>query len=753
MNVRKLALIAVLTVAQAASAIPAFAESATQIPAGTAAKSAVANTVSSASPKVAAAATAITGTVSPAPTTSPSPTASPSASALPSSTVEGSPAVEQPGVTPQPSASGSPLATPQPTATSPVPIPASVAGAGQLVLMMNSNKMYLNGVQYLAGQPMAVKNGVSNVAIRAMVERVGLKLTYNGATKETIIMKDGNELRFKTNSKIYTVNGRATTMKGPAYQYKNTFMVPLTSITQALGIPYTVDNVQKRVILTLQTKPKASFTVQPAEIFAGETTVNYVTSSTASNGATIVNERWEGRQDIFEQPGYYTVSYSVMDSNGQWSDPYSVTINVLKPNQPPVAQFTTNKDEYKMGEPVTITNISTDPDGDQLTESWSNRALAFFNPGPVSIQLTVTDTHGLSSTFEKTINITNEVLYSQEDFNKLFVPLGDIYTINGSEIPSWSKIAYTTGSEPVTLIRSNSPETVYSEGIVYQETAMGDTRLMVHHKNSMSTNMKMYVIATNNNIYPATITTQRSGFGGPLDIPTATGKKSIETYFQSIQSSSAYSNVTLQPGESKAVLTTINNVTMKPGQIISLMSDVFSDYPVKYSVIMIDATKDPLLTLPTLGYLDRDGVHNRGTYSDANRIITVTDPVGATPSRLVIGDNNSDPNLPGTDALTGTVASNAGNFGVVYKITLTRVAPNTLITLNPRGGKYQGPLLVNGGIIQAPNAGAVDAPNQNSVLYRTGNLEQTVEIMFTAASGSNLPVNLLFMPLPAQKAQ
>ncbi|MFD1773076.1 copper amine oxidase N-terminal domain-containing protein [Paenibacillus rhizophilus] len=747
MNVRKLALIAVLTMAQAASAVPAFAESAAQLPAGTATKSAVMNAVSTASPAATATATAITGTVSPAPIVSPA------ASSTPSSTVEASPTAEQPSATPGPSASAVPSATPQPNFAPAAKTPAGVAGAGQLVLMMNSNKMYMNGTLYLAGQPMAVKNGVSNVAIRAMVERVGLKLTYNGATKETIIMKDGNELRFKTNSKIYTVNGKATTMKGPAYQYKNTFMVPLTSITQALGIPYTVDNVQKRVILTLQTKPKASFTVQPSEIFAGETTVNYVTSSSASNGATIVNERWEGRQDVFAQPGFYTVSYSVMDSNSQWSDPYSVTINVLKPNQPPVAQFTTNKDEYKMGEPITITNISSDPDGDQLTESWSNRAQAFFNPGPVSIQLTVTDTHGLSSTFEKVINITNEVLYSQEDFNKLFVPLGDIYTINGSEIPSWNKVSYTSSSEPITLIRSNSPETVYSEGIVYQETAMGSTRIMVHHKNSMSTNMKMYVIATNDNIYPATITTQQSGFGGPLDIPTATGKKSIETYLQSISLGSAYDNVTLQPGESKPVLTTINNVTMKPGQIISLMSDVFSDYPVKYSIVMIDATKDPLLTLPTLNYLERDGVHNRGTYPNANRIITVTDPVGTTPSRLVLGDNNTDKNLSGTDALSGTEASNSGNFGVVYKITLTRVAPNTLITLNPRGGKYQGPLLVNGNIIEAPNSGAVDAPHQNSVLYRTGNLEQTVEIVFTPASGSNLPINLLFMPLPPQKAQ
>ncbi|MNM18365.1 hypothetical protein D3C81_286580 [compost metagenome] len=749
MNLKTLTLAAALTVAQVASAVPAFAASADTVK-GTVVSTKASSTVAAA-----------TSSASPASVSTAAPSASPSPTAVTASPITG--VDTQPSVDPLASASTDvPSATPSPASTdafpttsatpTATPVPASNAGTGQLVLMMNSNKMYLNGQEYLAAQPMAVKNGVSYVSIRAMVERVGLTLTYNGKTKETIIMKDGNELRFKTDSKWYTVNGKTTLMKGPAYQYKNTFMIPLTSITQALGLKYSVDNVQKRVIINLQTKPKASFTVQPAEIFAGETTVDYVTYNSASNGASIVQEQWEGRQEIFDQPGFYTVKYSVMDSNGLWSDPYSVTVTVLKPNQPPVAQFTTNKDEYKMGEPITITDLSSDPDGDALTESWNNRAQAFFNPGPVAIQLTVTDTHGLSSTFEKVINITNETLYSRDDFNKLFIPLGDLYAFDGSQIPSWNKVSYTTSSEPVTLIRSNSPETVYSDGIMYQETAMGSTRIMVHHKNSTSTNKKMYVIATNDNIYPANITTQYSGFGGPSEYPTATGKKSIDTYFQSMLTGSATSTVTLQPGESKAVLTTINNVTVKPGQVISLMSDVFSDYPVKYSVIMIDSDKDPLLTLPTLGYLDRDGVHNRGTYPNANRIINVTDAVGATPSRLVIGDNNSDPNLPGTDPLSGTDASNSGNFGVVYKITLSHVAPNTLITLNPRGGKYQGPLLINGNIIEAPNSGAVDAPNQTSVLYRTGNLEQTVEIVFTAASGSNLPVNLLFMPLPAQKS-
>nr|WP_223260421.1 hypothetical protein [Paenibacillus ihbetae] len=62
-------------------------------------------------------------------------------------------------------------------------------------------------------------------------------------------------------------------------------------------------------------------------------------------------------------------------------------------------------------------------------------------------------------------------------------------------------------------------------------------------------------------------------------------------------------------------------------------------------------------------------------------------------------------------------------------------------------------MMVNGKIIQTPNTsnGAVSAPNDAAVLYRTGSYEETVEFLFTAAPGSSLPINLLVQPLPQLK--
>ncbi|WP_433745016.1 stalk domain-containing protein [Paenibacillus amylolyticus] len=627
----------------------------------------------------------------------------------------------------------------------------SVAGGrgGDLTLYMNSNKMMQDGKTYLAGQPMAVKNGVSYVAIRALVDRVGYDVKYDNTTKETIIISGEDELRFKTNSKIYTVNGVSRTMKGAAYQQKNTFMVPLTSITQALDITYKVNQSAKTVVLNLSTKPVASFTVQK-EVFAGDQ-VTYTTRSSSPKGLSIVDERWTGRQDSFDQPGTYTVTYAVQDSSGQWSDPYSVTIKVERPNLPPVAMFMTDKEEYKMGEKITYIDQSTDDENAIVKTEWDNNALAFFVPGPKTVTITVTDKHGASDSYTKMINITGETLYSLTDFNQLFTPVGEKFTFDGGGVPALEKVPFTYYDEPSLLIRSNSPETVNTEGVVYKESSFGQTRFMIHHVNNTGKNVKMYVVATNNNAYTASIEQQNMGFAGPSPFATVAGKLSIDRWFQSMQNGTGQKKVYIQPGESKLILNDLSILPMKQGQVISLYSDVFSDYELDYNIIMIEENKDPMEVLSSLPVLDRDGVHNRGTYPNATRIITYDQEIGSKPARLPLGDNASDPNLVGTDPMAYTEASNAGNFGVLYKITLNNVAPRTLISFNPRGGRYSGVALVNGQVVQISTGKSVTAPNEQSVMYRTGSYGESVTILFSAAPGSNLPVNLLFTPLPAEK--
>ncbi|MFD1885190.1 stalk domain-containing protein [Paenibacillus wenxiniae] len=643
-----------------------------------------------------------------------------------------------------------PTTVPPATGTSSVVTDVYTAGPNKLIFMMNSNQIYRDGKLYFSNQPMTVKNGVSYVSVRALVERVGLTLTYDSSTKETVMSKDGKELRFKTDSKIYTVNGVQSMMKGASFQQKGTFMVPLTSITAALNIPYTVQG--KMVIMDLQVKPTASFTISPKDIYATQTTVTYTTKSNTPDGTPITDERWTGREDVFAEAGAHVVTYQVMDANGQWSDPYSVTINVLPPNQPPVAMFTTNSDSYRMGELISYTDMSTDDENAITKTEWSNNQLAFFTPGPQTITLIVTDKHGATGTYSKTINITNDTLYTADEFYPLFTPIGDSFDFNGGEVPGLQVAPFEASSEPVRLIRSNSPERVMSEGIVYQEFANGPTRFMIHHLNETGKRVKMYVIATNPNATPANINQLAIGFGGPNQYATAVGKVSVDRYYQSLQSGKDATTMTLQPGQSQVIFNQLNASTMPNDTVISLFADLVSDSNIQYTVLMVDENADPLQAMNTLPKLDRDGIHNRGTYDNSTRLIHIPGLIGNTRVRLPMGDNNSDPNLVGTDPLSGTDASNAGNFGVLYRIKLDMVAPNTLISFNARGGRYTGYIFVNGVSTPVKRNSAVTTANENVVLYRTGNLDtEAVEIWFTAAPGSNLPVNLLFNQMPAKK--
>ena len=96
-----------------------------------------------------------------------------------------------------------------------------------------------------------------------------------------------------------------------------------------------------------------------------------------------------------------------------------------------------------MGELITYTDQSYDDQdkNEDLTYKWENKEYAFFSPGVYTIKLTVTDKKGLSSSYESTINVTNETLYEQDDFNMLFIPEGEKFSFLGN-VTSRPKINY-----------------------------------------------------------------------------------------------------------------------------------------------------------------------------------------------------------------------------------------------------------------------------------------------------------------------
>ncbi|CDN42446.1 stalk domain-containing protein [Paenibacillus sp. P22] len=629
-----------------------------------------------------------------------------------------------------------------------MPVPPS----GDLLLYMNSARMEQGSKAYTASRPLAVKAGVSYGSLRSLAERLGFSVAYVPAKKETVVRKAGLEARFTNKSKYYTANGIRTLMKGAAYTDKGVFMVPLTSITAALQIPYTIDQRSHTITLKQAAEPAASFTVQAGDIIAGETRVQYKARASSPSNLQIVQEKWEGRQEVFAEPGIYPVTYQVQDAAGRWSKPYTLSITVTSPNIPPVAMFSTDKKEYRMGEPVVIADESTDEENAITDRQWTGKQAAYFRPGPVTVSLTVTDKHGAAAAFSQEILITDETLYAEDEFNRLFTPVGSNFPIDGTSVKNMELLPFTYDTEPYTLFRSTGPESIREEGVLYQDVIDGPARILLHHKNTMGPKLKIYMLASNPNPRPATLFIESSGMAGPTPYGEIAGQMSLQRYFASIASGSAARELVLAPGETRLLFQEIGQNALSQGDIVTFQGEVASDSAVKYTSLVVKADRDPLTALPSLPFLDPNQSIVRGTFADSTRIFDYAPVVGTTPARIYLTDNNADPFQTGYDGIKGTPATNSGNYGVLYKIVLERVAPHTLLTFNPRGGLFRGSALVNGSVVTFSHLGAASATDQNSVLYRTGAGEESVEIRISPAAGSNLPFCLLLSPLPSVRS-
>ncbi|MFD0085155.1 hypothetical protein ACFVHM_31760, partial [Priestia megaterium] len=253
-------------------------------------------------------------------------------------------------------------------------------------------------------------------------------------------------------------------------------------------------------------------------------------------------------------------------------------------NEPPVAAFTTDKQQYKIGERIIYTDQSTDDKGIVKTEC-TNNEIAFFEPGSHTISLKVTDKEGLVSEISQTIVISSEVLYTKEQYDRLYTPIGDKFAIPAASVLQMPAITYAIEeSGQQTLIRANSPETIVEEGVYYSDTVSGNVRFLIHNQNNRTSPVRIYVIATNENTdgQPVTITTGKIGIGGPSTYVSATGKMALARYLEA----SAQGKTTVIPaGESRITLTSVSDQVLTTGKVITAHADVQTSSPIRLSVV------------------------------------------------------------------------------------------------------------------------------------------------------------------------
>jgi len=620
----------------------------------------------------------------------------------------------------------------------------AVPGKKTIILNSGETKALVDTVPVELDVPPVIHSGHTLIPLRFVGEALETAVFWEAQTKTVTLGGPDTSVRLVVGASEAYVNERMLQLPAPARIQDGRTLVPLRFVSEALGAAVHFDATTKEITITVdlagKTPPVAFFTLTPNPVRPGEE-VTVRDESYHPEGVEIVERAWTGLGARYEPAGRYTVTLRVQDANGNWSVPHTSELIV---NTPPVAGFRTEKESYKIGEPVAYINESLDPDGHVLTFLWTNQEPAFFEAGHHRVAFEVQDPLGGKDRFELVVPVSEEVHYTRTEYHLLYGEPKKVIPFE-EKVLDFPVFALPAVSTARTLLRSNSPEDVPGPGLLYRDTVSGPGRLMVHHLNKTGGGLKIAVLAQNPGTEAARVTITRRGLSRPSTGILHQGREHLVHFFGAPSPAA----IVIPPGKTVDLLPALSALTLRPGFCVTGLADFSTEAPVTFCVVAIPADADPLAVFPQLPVLPPDGLHVRGTFPMADRSIVVPEssPVN---SRLVLGDTVHDVPLAGTDALTGEPVSNHGNYGVVYEILFERLGPGTAVLLNPRGGVYCGALRMNGLVWETPAEDYLK-PQRQAVIIQRPVLPGTLRLEYTPPSGSYLPVNFLLVQLPENK--
>ncbi len=316
-------------------------------------------------------------------------------------------------------------------------------------------------------------------------------------------------------------------------------------------------------------------------------------------------------------------------------------------------------------------------------------------------------------------------------------------------VPEYSELQAKVRASGPKLLFSDSPETVYTTGVLYRDTLQGEGRLFFHHVNGSAKLKKLGVIVKNNGPRPVQFTINRSGIAGPGRDYQAVGKKSQAHYFveQEPQTKSIGfgRNIELLGG---------SGMLLPPETLLTGTIDFTSDRPVEVTVLMCEPETDIELFAELAGQLPMDEHPLRGTFLQADLNYRLRRPLATDKGAvyaLLLADSQTGEYLRGTDATTGASAENYGNYGVVYNIDYKLQGNQSYeLWINPWGGMFAGVgVLQQGGerqLIDIPTQAAFGRLGEEG--FRIARLEPGSSGRFTWSppGASNLPIRLFWLP-------
>ena len=234
------------------------------------------------------------------------------------------------------------------------------------------------------------------------------------------------------------------------------------------------------------TAARAGFTV--GDTYDVGEPITFTDTTVPEEGTTIVSYLWEFGDEAgststesnptftYTRDGEYTVRLTVTDSNDLKARSEKVII-IVNPTNP---DFTTDKEEYEMGELIHFTDATTTKSGTTITawhwtfgdeaESTSdeqNPTFVYDVAGSYAVTLTVTDSYDLQSSVTKNITVYDPAAAVSMEWSALL----------GGNVQAGSSAALSPDGSTVYMMRSLSGSDVAA--LVAYDTASGSQKWMV----------------------------------------------------------------------------------------------------------------------------------------------------------------------------------------------------------------------------------------------------------------------------------
>ncbi|SDP04364.1 hypothetical protein [Selenomonas ruminantium] len=255
-----------------------------------------------------------------------------------------------------------------------------------------------------------------------------------------------------------------------------------------------------------------------------------------------------------------------------------------------------------------------------------------------------------------------------------------------NELTRWEMESRDEGG---TLLFSDSPEYVDTNGILYQDSVQGDARVLFYHLNNSSVPRKLAVVLKNEYDGPNEITITRSGNGAPSSDYLKVGKATQLEYFRAEKNQ----KLSLPKGTARLIQESMNMTILQPGELTYGVFDFHAEHSVLVTVLMLDAYGDPVTAAEELPVLPKDEMRLRGTFKGMDRVMSakkIYNPQEDGGVYFMLADDKADKYRKGIDATDGSQVTNYGNYGINYRLELPVDNGGVKYYLSPLGGVYAG---------------------------------------------------------------